>query len=85
MNHIITDPSKLINLENVFRASIPDAEECKDDGDVLLQGGSTEVVVHEVGTVEEFFKVVKAQVKGDGQSDGRPQGVPQILYSNCKY
>lgn len=34
------------------------------------------MIIHEVGASQEVLEVVVAEVDGDGEADGRPQGVP---------
>lgn len=54
---------------------VPDAYESENDGQVLLDGGLFEVLVHLVRTSEELLKVLVADREGDGQTDGRPERV----------
>ncbi|GKT93537.1 hypothetical protein Ct61P_11387 [Colletotrichum tofieldiae] len=61
-----------LGLEEV---RVPHAEETTQDGDVLLQGGLAEVLVHLVGTGKELVEVVVADVDGDAEADGAPDGV----------
>lgn len=61
-----------LGLEEV---RVPDAEKTTKDGNVLLQGGLAEVLVHGVGTGQELVEVVVADVDGNAEADGAPDGV----------
>jgi hypothetical protein len=43
---------------------------------ILLEGSVNEMLVHEMRSGEQRFKIVVADPEGDRQSNGRPQGVP---------
>lgn len=54
---------------------VPDAQETTDNGDVVLERGLLEVLVHGLSTLEELLEVVEANVQGNGETNGRPDGV----------
>lgn len=55
--------------------AVPDAQQTTNNGDVLLQRGLAEVLVHGVGTSQELVEVVVSNVQGDGETNGTPDGV----------
>ena len=55
--------------------AVPDAQQTTDDGDVLLQRGLAEVLVHSVGTSQELVEVVVSNIQGDGETNGTPDGI----------
>ena len=54
---------------------VPDADEGENDGEVALERGVDEVLVHQVRAVEQFDEVFFTQVEHDGQADCRPEAV----------
>jgi len=54
---------------------VPDPDEGKDDGQILLERGLLEVNIHHVSTSKEFLEVVKANVDGDAKANSGPEGV----------
>lgn len=54
---------------------VPDTDEGKDYGQVLLERGLLEVQVHLVGTEEELLKVVVSDGEADGETDSGPERV----------
>lgn len=69
---IVRQQSMCLSLEEII---VPNADESKDDGQVLFELGSLEVLVHLVGTRQELLEVIEADGKGDRETDGRPEGV----------
>ena len=61
-----------LGLEKV---RVPHTQETTEHGDVLLEGRLAEVLVHGVGAGEELVEVVVADVEGDAEADGAPDGV----------
>ena len=57
------------------KVRVPHAQETTQDGDVLLERSLAEVLVHGMGTAEELVEVVEANVKGDAETNGAPDGV----------
>ena len=54
---------------------VPHAEQGQDDRHVGLQGGAQEVFVHGAGAGQQGLEAVHAGGDGDGEADGRPQGI----------
>lgn len=54
---------------------VPDTENGQDDGNVVLEWSVQKVLVHLVSTAEELLKVIKANVDGNRQANGRPERV----------
>lgn len=50
----------------VVEVAVPNAEETSNGGNVVLQCGRTEVLVHLVGTRQELLKVLIANVQRNG-------------------
>lgn len=61
-----------LSLEEV---RVPDAQETSQNRDVLLEGSLAEVLVHLVGAGKELVEVVVANVDGDAEANGTPDGV----------
>ena len=55
--------------------AVPDADEAKPDGQVALERGALEVLVHGAGTVQQLFEDFGAAGDGDGDAGGGPQRV----------
>lgn len=54
---------------------VPDTEETTNGGDVLLERGAGEVLVHGVGTSQELMEPLVANVKSNAQTNGGPDTV----------
>jgi len=54
---------------------VPDTQKTTDDGNVLLERGLLEVLVHGMGTSEELVEVVEANVESNTQTNGTPDTV----------
>ena len=61
-----------LSLEEV---RVPDAQETTENRNVLLEGSFAEVLVHGVGAGKELVEVVEANVEGNAQTNGAPDGV----------
>lgn len=59
----------------VVEVAVPDAEETGNGGNVLLQWGRTEVLVHLVSTCQELLKVLITNVQSNGKTNGAPDRV----------
>ena len=55
--------------------TVPHTQQTANGGNVLLQGSFSEVLVHGLGTSQELVEVVVTDVKGNGETDGAPDGV----------
>lgn len=54
---------------------VPNTQDSHNNRQVLVQWGSLEVVIHFMSTAKQFMEVVKANVDGNRQADGRPERV----------
>lgn len=61
-----------LSLEEV---RVPDAQQTSQDGNVLLERGLAEVLVHSMSTAKECVEVVEANVEGNAEANGAPDGV----------
>lgn len=59
----------------IEKVDVPDAEDGKDNRQVLVEGGVDKVLVHLVGSGQELVEVVESDVKGDRETDGGPERV----------
>lgn len=71
---VLVERSNKVSL-GTEEVAVPDAQQTTKDGDVLLQGSLTEVLVHGVGTGQELMEVVVTDVESDGETNGTPDGV----------
>lgn len=72
--HVLVERRDQVGL-GAEEVGVPDAQQTADDWDVLVQGGSLEVVVHGMGTGQELVEVVVANVQAHRQADGGPDRV----------
>lgn len=54
---------------------VPNTQDSHNNRQVLVQWGSLEVVIHFMSTAKQFMEVVKTNVDGNRQTDGRPERV----------
>lgn len=54
---------------------VPHAQQCHDHRHVLLQRRGAKMLVHGVSTLQQRLKTIHTQIQGNGQADGRPQGI----------
>lgn len=71
---VLVERSDQVSLR-AEEVAVPHAQQTGNGGDVLLQRGLAEVLVHGVGTGQELVEVVVADVQRNGQADGTPHGV----------
>lgn len=55
--------------------TVPDTQKTGNHGNVLLQRSFTKVLVQRMSTGQELMEIVVANVKGNGETDGAPDGV----------
>ena len=58
---------------SIKEVDVPDAQNSKDDRQVLLEGGVDKMLVHLVSSSQELLEVVKSNVQGDRETDGGPE------------
>lgn len=72
--HVLVVGEDGVNL-GIEKVDVPDAEDGKDDGQVLVEGSVDKVLVHLVGARQKLVEVVESDVEGDREADGGPERV----------
>ena len=55
--------------------AVPHTQQAAEHGDVLLQRGLAEVLIHGIGTGQELVEVVETNVESNGEANGTPDRV----------
>ena len=72
--HVLVVREESVGLSTV-EVVVPDTEKGEDDGQVLVERGLLEVLVHLVSSGEHFSEVLGTDVEHDGETNGGPEGV----------